>query len=143
MLKAFGNKMLFIDSNIWCYYFDKSSKEHTKVAQYLENIIKQETILINTVIIMEVTHFLIKNLGAKGKKKVESFLQLPLKIIDFNYEQSLASVRVLAEHSHTGLGGRDATILAAMKTAKVDEIVTNDVAFRKIKGIKVINPMTS
>jgi len=132
--------MLFIDSNIWCYYFDKGSKEHTKVVNYLEKIIKQETILINTVIIIEVSHFLIKNLGTKGREKVDNFLKLPIKIIDFDYEQVLNSVKILAKHSNKGIGGRDATLLAAMTKVGTNRIVTNDSAFKRIKGLKAINP---
>jgi len=132
--------MLFIDSNIWCYYFDKSAKEHRKVVDYMEKIIGQETILINTVVIMEVMHFLIKNLGGKDKEKADIFLKLPLDIIDFDYEQALASVKILAKYSGKGIGGRDATLLAAMTKAGTNQIITNDSAFKKIKGLKVINP---
>lgn len=132
--------MLFVDSNIWCYYFDRSSKEHKKVSDYLVKIVRDETILINTVVIMEVVHFLIKNLGIKGKEKVNIFLNLPFKVIDFNYEQALKSVKFLTKYSDKGIGGRDATLLAAMSIAKTSKIVTNDSAFKRIKGLKVINP---
>jgi len=90
---------------------------------------------------MEVAHFLIKNLGAKSKDKVDLFLSLPLRILDFNYEQALAAVNLLAEYSHAGIGGRDAALLASMKIEKVNEIITNDSAFTRVKGIKVINPI--
>jgi len=133
--------MLLVDSNIWCYYFDKGAKEHRKVVRYLESTIKKEVIAINTVVIMEVAHFLVKNLGSMGKEKMEMFLDLPLKVIDFDYMQALASVKILAENSRSGIGGRDATLLAAMKEANTDKIVTNDSAFRGIKGIKLINPV--
>jgi hypothetical protein len=44
--------------------------------------VKKEEIVVNTVIIIEVAHYLIKRLGGvKGKEKVEIFLQLPMKII--------------------------------------------------------------
>jgi len=134
-------RKIFVDSNVWCYYFDKGAKEHLKVAQFLERAIKCQTIVINTVVVMEVAHFLIKNLGAKGKDKVDLFLSLPLRILDFNYEQALAAVNLLAKYSNAGIGGRDATLLASMRTEKVNEIITNDSAFTQVKGIKVINPI--
>jgi predicted nucleic acid-binding protein len=54
--------MILIDSNIWNYYFDQSSKEHEYVIRAVEKFIEKEEIVINTVIVMEVSHFLVKNL---------------------------------------------------------------------------------
>jgi predicted nucleic acid-binding protein len=66
--------MILIDSNIWSYYFDQSSKEHEYVIRPVEKFIEKEEIVINTVIVMEVSHFLVKNLGAAiGKEKIEIF----------------------------------------------------------------------
>jgi len=119
-------------------------KEHAKVVSYLDKILKQEQIIINTVVIIEVAHYLIKNLGFAGKEKVNILLNLPFKVIDFDYEQVKQSVNFLDKFSTTGtgIGGRDATLLAAMAKAGTNSIVTNDSSFNHIKGIKVINPIT-
>jgi len=131
--------MIFIDSNIWCYYFNESSKEHKKAVKVLEESMERETIFVNTVTLMEVSHYLIKNLGAKkGKEKIDLILSLPIKIIDFSFKMLEASVKQLAENSNVGIGGRDATILATMLKEGVEKLLTNDYAFKKVKWIRVV-----
>ena len=66
-------RLTFIDSNIWCYYFDRSAQEHDVVSESLE-LVLEGGVAINTVVAMEVAHYLIKNLGHLGKKKVDLFL---------------------------------------------------------------------
>ena len=48
---------------------------------------------------------------------------------------------MLSRYSHTGIGGRDATILATMKKFNVKQLVTHDKAFKKIDFIQVIDPV--
>lgn len=137
-----GYEMILIDSNIWCYYFNESASEHKIVAEYLENILKKEKIVINTVIVMEVAHFLIKNLGSKaGSEKVDIFLKFPMNIVEFGYEEMKKSIKLLAKHSLSGIGGRDSTLLASMEKTRTKKIVTHDDSFKKIKGITVIDPV--
>ncbi len=134
--------MIFIDSNIWCYYFDKSSKEHQTVAKKLEYIISREHIAINTVIAMEVSHFLVKNLGpTRAKEKLHVFLEWPMTFVDFDYEQMINAFSKLYEWSHLGIGGRDATILAAMKKIGAKKLVTHDSDFDEVEEIEVIDPL--
>ena len=72
-------------------------------------------IVVNTVIMMEIAHYLIKNLGPiRGKGKIEKLLQSDLIIHDFSLANMILSVNKLAEFSHTGIGGRNSTILATM-----------------------------
>ena len=134
--------MLFIDSNIWCYYFDESSKEHKKVAVYLDNILSKEKIVLNTLIIQEISHYLIKSLGSiKGKEKINKLLEFSFIIKDFDYDLLLIAIDMLSSYTHTGIGGRDATILATMKKFNVKQLVTHDKAFKKIDFIQVIDPV--
>ncbi len=108
--------MIFVDSNIWCYYFDRSAEEHDSVSEKLEDTIEEEDIVVNTLVFMEVSHYLIKNLGAvKGKNKIEKLLEYPLKIVDFGLNLMEDSINFLSEYTHTGIGGRDVTILATME----------------------------
>ena len=51
--------MLTIDTNIWAYYFDDASPLHGRVANPVEKALRSQPIAINTVIIMEVAHFLV------------------------------------------------------------------------------------
>ena len=43
--------------------------------------------------------------------------------------------------SHSGLRGRDVTILICMKKAGITSLVTHDQAFSRIKDIEVIDPV--
>lgn len=134
--------MIFIDSNIWNYYFDESSKEHKFVIKPLEKFLEKEKVVINTVIIMEVAHFLVKNLGAEiAEGKINTFLELPLVTIDLNYSLIRKSLELFYENSHLGIGGRDSTILATLKEVRTRRIFTHDEAFKRIKWLRVIDPV--
>ncbi len=133
--------MIFIDSNIWCYYFNKSTKEHKKVSAHIDGILGKNEIVLNTLVVMEVAHFLIKNLGSViGQEKVEKMLSFPFIIEDFSYEELLESVKLLSTYTQTGIGGRDATILATMKKWKIKDLLTHDSSFKKINLVNVIDP---
>jgi len=134
--------MIFIDSNIWCYYFNKSAKEHKKVAKYVDIIIRKKEIVLNTLVVMEVAHFLIKNLGSViGKEKIDQMLSFPFIVDDFYYRELLDSVKLLSIYTQTGIGGRDATILSTMKKLNIKELLTHDSSFKKINFITVVDPV--
>ncbi len=134
--------MVLVDSNMWCFYFDESSKEHNKVKVALEDVILKEQIISNSVVIMEVSHFLVKNLGPViGKTKVDILLSFPITIDDVDFSLMKQSINMLCDHSHIGIGGRDATLLATLKRTKTDKIMTNDSAFKKIDWVDVFDPL--
>lgn len=133
---------VFVDSNIWCYFFNQSAKEHKKVAKYLDVALETKEIMMNAIIVMEVSHFLIKNLGSvRGKEKLGQLLAFPFIVIDFDYNLLLDSVEMLSQYTHTGIGGRDATILATMKKLGVGKLITHDKAFKKIDFIEIMDPI--
>jgi predicted nucleic acid-binding protein len=132
--------LIFIDSNIWCYYFDRSAQEHDVVSGKLEQALTG-SVAINTVIEMEVAHYLIKNLGAQGKRKMDVFLSFPMEVVDFDYLLAKRSIDLLAKFSQTGIGGRDATILASMEELGIKKLMTHDRAFKRIDSIEVIDPI--
>jgi len=134
--------MLFIDSNIWCYYFDSSAEQHEKVATFLEGAIEEHELCVNTLVLMEIAHYAVKQLGAvKGREKMQVLLSLPLRIYDFDYSLLDESVEALCEHTHTGIGGRDATVVATMENERIETLVTHDRAFTRIDDITVVDPV--
>jgi predicted nucleic acid-binding protein len=134
--------MLTIDSNIWAYYFDDQTLEHKYVVKPLEEALSTEEIAINTVIIMEVAHFLIKSLGpVAGKEKLKIFLSYAPTVTELTYEVALKAIDLLAEYSHLGIGGRDATLLASMEQLTTTKIMTHDEAFKHIPSIETIDPI--
>ena len=135
--------ILIVDTNIWAYYFDRDSPEHKKVIDPLEKALKSERLAVNTIIVMEVAHFLIKNLGpVEGAEKLGVFLRFPLIVSDFDYRSALDSVEMLKRYSHLGVGGRDATILAMMRRAGSKKLMTHDEALKKVDWIEPVDPVT-
>ena len=138
--------MLFVDSNIWCYYFDQRLPEYTSVRDAMREIIKSEEIACNTVIVMEVAHYLVRHFTEKNaRKKIETFINLTnIDIADFNRQALNQTVETLLAHAYTeGLGGRDATIIAAMKLQNIKKIVSHDDIFRRLANkleLEVIDP---
>lgn len=134
--------MIFIDSNIWCYFFDINCKENEKITDYLNETMRKESIAINTVVAVEVCHFLVKNLGSvTGKKKIDEFINYSFRADALLMEDVTKAAEVLAEFSHTGIGGRDATFLASMRKLGIDTMVTHDSSFKKIPWLRVVDPV--
>lgn len=136
--------MVFVDSNIWCYYFDSSAEEHEAVSKKLDQLIdSSREIHVNTVVLMEVSHFLVKNLGGpKGGEKMEEMLEYGFNVSGLDYSLTRKSLSILEDQHQTGIGGRASTIIASMKDAGIDTLITHDKAFKKINSIKVEDPVT-
>jgi len=134
--------LIFVDSNIWCYYFDRSAPEHKAVSEKLEQVL-EDGVAVNTVVLMEVAHYLIKNMGSdEGRRKMGLFLSYPMKIADFDLYLARKSVEYLAKYSQTGIGGRDATIIASMEELEIKKLMTHDRAFKRLDFIEVVDPVS-
>lgn len=139
--------MIFIDSNMWCYYFDQRLAEHKYVRDSMREIIKTEEIACNTIVIMEVAHYLVRNFPERmARKKIEFFINLQnIKIIDFNRQMLTETLESLLNYSYSvGLGGRDATVLATLGSLKIQRIASHDSIFRRLSsklGLDVIDPI--
>lgn len=108
----------------------------------VDKAIKSDQVSVNTIIVMELSHFLVKNLGpVQGGEKINTFLSYPLIIEELNYETMLASIEQLKRYSHLGIGGRDSTILAFMRRSSTKKIITHDTAFKKIDWLEVTDPV--
>ena len=95
-------RLIFMDSDIWCYYFDRSAQEHAAVSERLKQV-PENGVAINKVVAMEVAHYLIKSLGSEGKRKVDISLSYPMEMIDFDQYLVRKSVEYLAKYSKLGL----------------------------------------
>jgi predicted nucleic acid-binding protein len=136
--------MLTIDSNIWAYYLDSNLPEHKKVIKPVEDIIAKNEILMTTIIQMEMVHYLIKRLGPViGKEKLDIFLNYPFTLDTLDRELVFETSEVLQKYSYTGIGARDASIIASMRRFGVKEIMTHDTALKRIDGIRAIDPCES
>ncbi len=134
--------MIFVDTNAWIYYFDERLPEHDRVSDALEEEIRSG-VLSTTTVLMEVAHFF-RGLAEEDfwacmgcLKNLET-----MKIMQFDMEMLELAMAFLVEYADRGIGGRDSTILAAMKIAGVERIMTHDVAFKRIPSIEVVDPAT-
>ncbi len=136
--------ILIIDTNIWAYYFAREAPEHKYVERPVDGVIRsgREEIAVNTVIVMELAHFLVKSLGPiEAREKIDLFLSFPMIVGELDYSSALDSIEELKRYSHIGIGGRDATILAFMRNASMERIMTHDEALKKIDWLDVIDPI--
>ena len=139
--------MIFVDSNIWCYYFDQRLPEHEHVREPMREIIKSEEIVCNTIIIMEVAHYLVRHFTEKAaRKKIDFFINLRnMKIVDFDRQMLTKTLEHLLDHAYSdGLGGRDATIVATLNSEGITRIVSHDGIFKRLASklaYEVIDPI--
>ena len=121
--------------------------EHESVRDRMREILKLEEIACNTIIVMEVSHYLVRNFTERtARKKINYFVNLgTMKITDFNkviLNQAIESL--LARGYSEGLGGRDATIIATMKMQNIMKIVSHDNMFKRLEKelkFEVIDPV--
>jgi predicted nucleic acid-binding protein len=138
--------MLFVDSNIWCYYFDQRLPEYAAVRDAMREIIKSEEIACNTVIVMEVAHYLVRHFTEEvARKKIETFINLSnIDITDFNRQELNQTIETLLAYAYVeGLGGRDATVIASMKLKNIKKIVSHDDIFKRLANkleLEVFDP---
>jgi len=139
--------MIFVDSNMWCYYFDQRLPEHKHVREPMRKIIKTGEIACNTIITMEVAHYLVRHFREKAaRKKIDSFINLKnMKIEDFNRRTMTQTLEKLIQYAYTeGLSGRDATIIATLQTLNINKIISHDNIFKHLSNklaLQVIDPI--
>lgn len=134
--------MILVDSNLWVYYFDATLPEHESVVPYMEKIFRDEKIAITTVVALETLHYIFQRLGtAVGNTKGKIFLRFPFIVIDLLTEDLSEILERLSLSTHLGIGGRDASILAAMQRIGINTIATHDQAFKRLADINVIDPI--
>jgi len=139
--------MTFIDSNMWCYYFDRRLPEHEHVREPIRENIKSEEIVCNTIIVMEVAHYLVRHFPANvARRKISYFTDLRnMRIIDFNKQMMTEALESLIKYAYTiGLGGRDATIIATLKSLHINKILTHDNTLKRLATklkMEVIDPI--
>jgi len=140
--------LIFIDSNIWCYYFDRRMPEHQKVREPIRQILKSsKEIVCNTIVVMEIAHYLVRHFKEEdARSKIEHFIKLGnMKILDFDAKLMIESLDKLLNYNYSyGLGGRDSTILASIQANGVKTLVTHDNVFKRLSsnvGCSIIDPI--
>ncbi len=139
--------LTYIDSNIWIYFFDSETEEHEAVEKQMRTILASDELILNTITVIEVAHYLSRRLaGTELRRRISAMTRIvDSEIIGFDEDLLGKSVDLLAQYAPSGLGGRDATILATMLSYGSDCIVTQDKILKKVSenlGLKVVNPLS-
>jgi len=140
-------KMIFVDSNIWCYYFDARLPEHIHVREPLRSILATSEVVTNTVVVMEVAHYLARSFGeSEAREKIKSFIRLR-NMNTVNFDRSLlnTALEFLAKYAWIyGLGGRDSTILATLQKVNIPMLFTHDRSLATLAhelGVEIKDPV--
>ncbi|MFX1500417.1 MAG: type II toxin-antitoxin system VapC family toxin [Promethearchaeota archaeon] len=133
---------IFIDSNYWIYLFDKTTAEHELVKKHFNNLFDEAILAVNTVVMMEVMHYLVKRLGSEiAKEKWGLFSSIDFVVGNLEFEDLDLIFSTLCKYLHTGIGGRDATILSFLEMNQIQKICTHDNTFTKIPNLEIIDPI--
>ena len=134
--------IVFIDSNYWIYLLDKTCDEHDYIVDHFKVLYDSSSLAINTIVMVEIMHYLIKRLGTTiAKQKWQLFSSIDFIVGNLEFEQLDRIFDVLSKFSHTGIGGRDASILSFMEDNNITKLCTHDKAFKKIPDIEIIDPI--
>ncbi|MFC6756476.1 MULTISPECIES: type II toxin-antitoxin system VapC family toxin [Haloarcula] len=124
--------MYCLDANIWISYFDESLDEHEAVREPVDDVLQNEPIFTTTVLQMEVVHYLSNQLADSGET-VDRFLRLSnVTTADLTERDVAAGANLLETHAQSGIGGRDATVLAAMERHDVSRLWTHDEGLKRL-----------
>jgi len=133
--------LILVDSNIWIYYLDASTKEHSKVKSALPRALGRE-LLVPTVVQMEVVHYLVGRLAGRAEAHVETFLSQEADVEPLTGGVVMEAARLLLASTGQGIGGRDACLLVTAKRRDAT-ILTHDaalIAAAKELGVRTVDP---
>lgn len=141
--------MIAIDSNVWIYYCDSTTPEHERVREMVRSALERGRVLVNAVVPLEVTHYLTKRRKPDGQSRFEeACLRTENVVVEALGERDVVgSRRLLHEHDATGIGGRDASLVATMETRNVAELWTHDGGLERLGDaldwLTVVDPVTA
>lgn len=124
--------MYCLDANVWMYYFDADLDEHAAVRHLVTELLVDEPLFVTTVIQMEAVHYLFRQL-AESEAAIERFLNLEQTTVASLVSADVSgAVEILRDHEVAGIGGRDATIVAAMDRSDVSDLWTHDEGLKRL-----------
>jgi predicted nucleic acid-binding protein len=134
---------------IWIYEFDPHSPESQNVKKWMRGekgaLNHYDDIILSTIIPLEVLHAISKKLQTNYTLAYNAVLAIVglqnVNVIDFDSRLLLKSMEVLGKYRTFGIGGRDASILAAMDDQNVNRIATHDKNILSITDYQRIDPV--
>ncbi len=137
-----------IDSMIWIYEFDPYSLESKNVQKWMRGekgaLNHYDDIILNTIIPLEVLHVMSKKMKANYTLAYNAALAImsiqTVTMVDFDSRLLMKSMELLGKYKTSGIGGRDASILATMIDQNVSLIATHDKNILSITDFQRIDP---
>lgn len=124
--------MYCLDANIWVYYFDADLPEHESVNGPVSDLVVDRSLFTTTVLQMEVIHYLSNNLS-ESQSIVDRFLSLEdLLVADLLQSDVAVASDLLHDNANVGIGGRDATVIAAMGRHGISTLWTHDTGLKRL-----------
>lgn len=121
-----------LDANVWIYYLDADLDEHAAVADSVSGVLADQPVFTTTVLQMEVVHYLSTQL-ADSHEAIDRFLRLEnTTVAELTRADVSTAAGLLRRHDGTGIGGRDATVVAAMDRHDVTELWTHDAGLERL-----------
>ncbi|SDK86280.1 type II toxin-antitoxin system VapC family toxin [Natronorubrum texcoconense] len=137
--------MYCLDANVWIYFLDQSLEEHDDVASVVVPLLEAKPLFTTTVLQMEVVHYLHTQLS-EPMSAIDRFLALEdVFVADLTPRDVESGATMLQTYPHTGIGGRDATVLAAMRRHDVSHLWTHDTGLKRtaaeLEWLEVFDPV--
>ncbi|MFB6309543.1 MAG: type II toxin-antitoxin system VapC family toxin [Haloarculaceae archaeon] len=124
--------MYCLDANVWIYYFDAGLDEHGAVRESIEGILASEPLFTTTVLQMEVVHYLSGQL-AESDEQIQRFLSLEgVTVAELTERDVDTAADLLGTYADVGIGGRDATVVAAMDRYDISRLLTHDEGLKRL-----------
>lgn len=135
--------LILVDSNIWAYFFDANTKEHSRVKATLPQMLGHDDLLMPTIVQLEVLHYLVRRLGPAAEPAVDTFLAQTAEVEPLSGGVTVEAARLLLAHHGSGIGSRDAALLVMAKRHAAT-LFTNDkdlATVAKALGLAIRNPV--
>lgn len=124
--------MYCLDANVWIYFLDADLDEHERVHDAVADVLQSKPIFTTTVLQMEVVHYLTNQL-ADSDEPVQNLLSMEdTTVAELSSVDVERAAEILSTHEHAGIGGRDATVLAAMDRHDVSRLWTHDDGLKRM-----------
>lgn len=105
--------MILPDSNVWVYAIDGRAEEHEYAREWLERS-DEEIFLVPSLVQLEVLHHVSRNVPAPHQRDplVDALFSFPATTEPLTTATVRKARGELDDHLETGIGGRDAAVLA-------------------------------
>ena len=128
-----------IDSGVWIAYLYDKDENNMRAKQILSTFLSEKQRHMTDYGVLEVTNFLMRKSGFNAAKEALELLTSSKKMqIIYNDEPSFKATREIFL-KYLGLSFTDANMAMHMKQLELNEILSFDAGFDKVKEIKRIH----